>query len=213
MGSSLLEHHADAGGIAVLGIQGAAGNFKLLQGIGGRQRDQAEAVGAGPPAIGSVLDAHAVQIPIVASPVAAARDHRVTTRGGRTRHQADQCVDGLTRFRQVSHNPGGNAGRNGLRVRMNQRRLAQDGNGLLHGAQIEFHIHAHGLGTQHADAGHCMGDETSLGDGDIVDSGLKLWMEYAPEESAGAFRGECRSRHFSRSFTPAPSCRRALEIE
>ena len=33
---ALLEHHGDPRGIAELGIQGAAGNFKLLQGIGGR---------------------------------------------------------------------------------------------------------------------------------------------------------------------------------
>src|SRR5689334_5429174 len=52
---ALLEHHGDAGGIAELGVQGATGNSKFLQGIGGRQRDQAEAVGAGSSAIGSVL--------------------------------------------------------------------------------------------------------------------------------------------------------------
>src|SRR4029077_7505962 len=66
---ALLEHHSDLGRTAELGIQGAAGNSKLLQGVGGGQRDQSEAVSAGPPAVGSVLHADAIQIPIVASPV------------------------------------------------------------------------------------------------------------------------------------------------
>ena len=57
---------------------------------------------------------------------------------------------------------------------MNEGQLARHGHGLLHGAQIESHVHAHGLGAQDADTRQGVGDETGLADGDVVDSGLKL---------------------------------------
>jgi hypothetical protein len=93
---SLLEHHRNSGDIAELGIQRAAGDSELLQSIGGREGDQAETIAPCAPAIRSILYAHAVQIPIVASPIAAARDHCVAASRGGARRQADQRVDRLS---------------------------------------------------------------------------------------------------------------------